>query len=335
MPLTFIAEIGPNHDGSVETALRMVRALAGTGVNVAKFQVAMPERVYSRGAFKADYQRVRDGEGSVIEMSHRIQLSRTDHTRLYEECRRVGLCYACTAFDLDSLRFLDESFDLPFFKVASGELTSIDMLEYMATRTRPILLSTGMASFDDIERSLTVLDHHGRKDITLLHCVSQYPAPHADIHLRVMKALHRRFGRPVGYSDHSLGPECCLAAAALGACVLEKHVTLDPTLPGPDHAASATIAEMTALVASVRRIEAALGGADKVFSSAELGVRRMARKSIVAARDILAGHVLGTADLAFKRPGTGISPMERDRVIGRRAARAIAADTVIVAGDLA
>ncbi len=335
MTTTIVAEIGPNHDGSIDVALEMIRRLASTGIDVVKFQLAVPENVYSQDAFKADYQRDRDGTGSPLEMSRRLQLSRTDHRRLYAECARLGVRYACTAFDLESLRFLDDNFDLPFFKIASGELPSLDMLEYIAGRSRAVVLSTGMATLDEIAASLAILERNGPKDVTLLHCVSQYPAPHGDIHLRVMVTLAQRFGRPVGFSDHTLGPECCLAAVALGAVVVEKHVTLDRGRPGPDHAASATIEEMAALVTAIRRIESALGKPDKVFAPAEAGIRRMARKSIVATRDIAHGEVIAGGDIAFKRPGTGLSPMDRDRVIGRRTARPLAIDRIIEPEDLA
>ena len=331
-----IAEIGPNHNGSLDTALRMIERLAGSGVDAVKFQLAVPENVYSRDAFKADYQKRNDGEGSPIEMSRRIQLPAEAHRQLHQACRAHGMAYLCTAFDIDSLRFLDTAFpDLPAFKVGSGEMLTLDMLEYIAARRRPVILSTGMARFEEIEQALAVLTGQGLDAVTLLHCVSSYPAQPADVNLAAMGELRRRFGRPVGYSDHSIGPECGVAAVALGATVLEKHVTLDRTLPGPDHKASATIEEMAALVAAIRKVELALGVADKLFSPVETEVRRMARKSIVTTRALPAGHYLTAADLTFKRPGTGLSPMQRDQVIGRRLARAIEADRVIKAEDLA
>ncbi|MFD2235485.1 N-acetylneuraminate synthase family protein [Phaeospirillum tilakii] len=335
MAVHVVAEVGPNHNGSLETAFEMIRRLAATGVDSVKFQLGAPERVYSRDAFKADYQKRNDGERSAIEMSKAVQFPREAHLALAAACAEAGVAYACTAFDVESLRFLDEAIDLPYFKVASGELLTLDMLEFIAERRRPVQLSTGMSTFEEIDQALGVLTAKGLRDITILHCVSNYPAPYADINLRLLPELARRFGLPVGYSDHSLGVECCLAAVALGACVLEKHVTPDPTLPGPDHKASATIEEMGALVSSVRKVEQALGGAGKVFSAAEEGVRRMARKSIVTAIDLPAGHVLTSTDITFKRPGTGVSPMERDRVIGRRLARPLEADRVITPDDLA
>ena len=329
-----IAEVGPNHNGSLETALEFVRRLAPLGIDAVKFQIANPENFYSNDAFKADYQIERDGAGSAIEMSRRVQLSREAHQQLYADCRNAGVDYLCTAFDLESLRFLDESFDLPYIKVASSEILSLDILEYLAARDRPILLSTGMATFEEIEQAIDVLEEHSPKDITVLHCVSSYPAPNEDIHLNVIPGLRTRFGRPVGYSDHSLGPECCLGAVALGATVIEKHVTLDKNMPGPDHKASATIDEFAEFVTSLRSLEAALGGREKVFSSTEEAIKRMARKSIIAARDVAAGEILKPEDICFKRPGTGLAPSERNQVIGQTAVRPIKANTIISPTDL-
>lgn len=329
-----IAEIGPNHNGSLDIALEMVARLALSGADAIKFQLAQPEAVYSADAFKADYQKQNDGAGSVIEMSRRIQLPRDAHRQLKYACEKIGIPYLCTAFDLGSLEFLDQVLNVPRFKVGSGELLTVDMLEYMAHRRRPVILSTGMANYDEIASALGVLTREGLEDITLLHCVSNYPSPHADLNLLAMPELARRFPYKVGFSDHSLGGEACLAAVALGAQVIEKHVTLDKDMPGPDHKASATIEEFCRMVASIRRVEAALGCAQKTFSAAEEGVRRMARKSIVAARDIPAGTRINKSDLVFKRPGTGLSPLLRDRVIGTTARRDLAADRVIHPGDL-
>jgi N,N'-diacetyllegionaminate synthase len=334
MSALLIAEIGPNHNGDLDIALLMVQRLAGSGADAIKFQLAQPEAVYSADAFKASYQVENDGAGSVIEMSRRLQLTRTAHQRLYAACAAVGIPYLCTAFDLGSLEFLDRVLDVPRFKIASGELLSIDMLEYMAGRGKPVILSTGMATFEEISAALRVLRAGGLSDITLLHCVSNYPAPHADMNLLAMPELGREFGCRFGFSDHSLGAESCLAAVALGATIIEKHVTLDKSMPGPDHKASATIEEFSELVASVRRVEATLGSAAKTFSAAEDDIRRMARKSIVAARDIAAGSLISIDDIVFKRPGTGLSPLLRDTVVGRRAARDLLANRVIHSGDI-
>lgn len=329
-----IAEVGPNHNGSVEGALELVQRIAGTGVDAVKFQIAVPENVYSRDAFKAHYQRANDGEGLAIEMSRRLQLSRDDHRRLYAACRSAGIAYMCTAFDLDSLRFIDQTFDLPYFKIASGEILSIDMLEYIAERNRPVLLSTGMATMDEIAQAIGILERNGPRDITILHCVSRYPAPHRSINLNVLKTIAARFGRPVGYSDHSLGIECCLGAVSLGAQVIEKHVTLDRSLPGPDHKASATVEEFSTLTRAIRRLDEALGTPEKSFTEEELDIRRMARKSIVTARPITVGTTITRDDICFKRPGTGLSPFLLANVLGRRAKRTLEPDRVIDPADL-
>lgn len=329
-----IAEIGPNHNGSLDTALRMVDKLTRSGADAIKFQLAEPEAVYSADAFKADYQSRNDGTGSVIHMSRRLQLPREAHQRLQAECVTAGVTYLCTAFDIGSLQFLDETLDVPRFKIASGELLTVDMLEYMSRREKPVILSTGMATFEEVSEALAVLTAHGLEDITLLHCVSNYPAPHADMNLRVIPELAKRFRLKTGFSDHSLGPDCCLAAVALGATVIEKHVTLDKSMPGPDHQASATIDEFTALVGAIRNVEAALGSPDKQFSVAEESIRRMARKSIVTRHLIPAGSIIGPDDITYKRPGTGLSPMRREKVIGRRALRDLLADRVILNEDI-
>jgi N,N'-diacetyllegionaminate synthase len=329
-----IAEVGPNHNGSRETAFAYVDALARFDIDAVKFQLACPELVYSADAFKAGYQIKNDGEGSVVEMSRRVQLKAEDHVELYKACRRAGVHYMCTAFDLESLRFLDQNVDIPYFKVASGEILTLDMLEYMADRERPIILSTGMADYAEIESAIGILCRKGPRDITLLHCVSNYPAPLEDINLLSLTSLRSRFDLPVGYSDHSLGSECCLGAVALGAVVIEKHVTFDRNLPGPDHKASATIEEFGQLVASIRRLEKALGKAEKVISGAEFEIRKMARKSIVAKRDLVVGTRIQPDDITFKRPGTGLSPLLRDRLIGRRVKKHLAADRVIHAENL-
>ena len=329
-----IAEIGPNHNGSLDIAKQMIHALGDSGADAIKFQLAEPEAVYSADAFKADYQKRHDDSPSVLEMSRRMQIPRDAHRELKAVCDAVGIPYLCTAFELSALEFLDQELNVPLFKIASGELLTIDMLEYIAERKKPVILSTGMATFDDVEQVLSVLTAKGLKDITILHCVSNYPAPHEDLNLLVIKSLKKKFDFRIGYSDHSLGPEACLAAVALGACTIEKHVTLDKSMTGPDHQASATIEEFRAMVSSIRNIERALGSPNKQFSPAEQGVRLMARKSIVSTRDIAAGDIIHKEDITFKRPGTGLPPIQRDFVIGKKAGRAIAADHVIRAEDI-
>lgn len=329
-----IAEVGPNHNGSIETATQIVNALASSGADAIKFQLADPDAVYSADAFKADYQIKNDGADSVIEMSRRLQLSYDDHLQLQKLCAAIGITYLCTAFDINSLKFLDNVLNVPKFKVGSGELLTLDMLEYMAVCKKPVMMSTGMASLNEVADSLSILRSGGLRDITLLHCVSNYPAPHADMNLLMMNELSKEFGCKVGFSDHSLGPASSLAAVALGACVIEKHVTLDKSMLGPDHNTSSTIDEFSDMVAVIRLIEVAIGQPRKTFSSSEESIKRMARKSIVAIRDLPAGTLVSFDDLVFKRPGTGLSPMLRDLIVGKKTTRNLKANHVIHLCDI-
>jgi N,N'-diacetyllegionaminate synthase len=329
-----IAEVGPNHNGSIETATQIVNALASSGADAIKFQLADPDAVYSADAFKADYQIKNDGADSVIEMSRRLQLSYDDHLQLQKLCAAIGITYLCTAFDINSLKFLDNVLNVPKFKVGSGELLTLDMLEYMAVCKKPVMMSTGMASLNEVADSLSILRSGGLRDITLLHCVSNYPAPHADMNLLMMNELSKEFGCKVGFSDHSLGPASSLAAVALGACVIEKHVTLDKSMLGPDHNTSSTIDEFSDMVAVIRLIEVAIGQPRKTFSSSEESIKRMARKSIVAIRDLPAGTLVSFDDLVFKRPGTGLSPMLRDLIVGKKTTRDLKANHVIYLCDI-
>lgn len=334
MKVYVIAEIGPNHNGSIETAIQIINKLASSGADAIKFQLGDPDAVYSADAFKADYQIRNDGTGSVIEMSRRLQLSHDQHLQLQKLCVAIGVTYLCTAFDINSLKFLDKIMNVPRFKIGSGELLTLDMLEYMAICKKPVIMSTGMATFNEIADALTVLRSDGLRDITLLHCVSNYPAPHADMNLLVMNELSKKFGCKVGFSDHSLGPASCFAAVALGACVIEKHVTIDKSMPGPDHKASLTVDEFSDMVATIRLIEASIGQNCKIFSDSEEAIKLMARKSIIAVRDLPVGTVIGKSDLSFKRPGTGLSPMMRDFIVGKKTVRNLKANHVIHVKDI-
>ena len=323
-----IAEIGPNHNGSIDTAIELITKLSHTGANAVKFQLANPYAVYSSDSFKADYQKRNDGLSSVIEMSKRLQLSQEDHIRLKKHCDFCGITYLCTAFDLQSLIFLDKQLNIPYFKVASGEILTIDMLEYISEQKKPVFLSTGMSSFEDIQTSLHILTKHSLSDITLLHCVSSYPAQPEQLNLRVMSELTSRFQFKIGYSDHSLGNEAALLSIALGASVVEKHVTLDKSHSGPDHKASLDINEFAQFVRLIRLSEQMLGVSDKMFSSDELHTRDMARKSIVLKEGVSTGDIIELQNITFKRPGTGVSPLFRDTIVGKKALKDIPADHI-------
>lgn len=329
-----IAEVGPNHNGSLDRALEMVEKIAATGVNCVKFQMTDPYMLYSDDSFKANYQNANDKSKGAREMSLSYQLKREDHIKLYEKCQELGVDYGCTAFDMESLLFLDEHFDMPYYKIASGEIFSMDMIDYMSTKKKPIILSTGMATYDEIRLSVDLLNRNFKKDITILHCISNYPARYEEVNLNNMLEIKKLFGYEVGFSDHTIGNECAIAAVAMGASMVEKHVTLDKTLPGPDHKASIDIDELASLVSSIRHIEQAMGVSERVFSNAQREISRVARKSIVSKHAIKKGDVIKTDDICFKRPGTGFLPIETEKVVGKTALCDIEADRVIRAEQI-
>ena len=329
-----IAEIGPNHNGSIHNAIKLIEKLAHSGANAVKFQLANPSSVYSADAFKADYQKHNDGPGSVIEMSRRLQLSQEHHQLLRKHCDLCGITYLCTAFDLESLIFLDQQLQVPIFKIASGEILTIDMLEYISLQNKPVILSTGMSTIEEIDCSLKILSRHGLSDITLLHCVSSYPALPEQLNLRVISDFLSRYEYKAGFSDHSLGSHAALLATALGASVIEKHVTLDKSMPGPDHKSSLDVDEFHEFVSAIRLSEQMLGLSHKVFALDEDKTRAMARKSIVLKSSVTAGTVIESHNITFKRPGTGISPLLRDSIVGKKALRDILANHIFSENDL-
>jgi len=333
MKTYIIAEIGPNHNGRVETALTMIGKLAEIGVDAVKFQLTIPESFFSLDSFKPKYQKESVKDLTPIEMSRKNQISYGNHIKLYESCQDYGIDYLCSAFDIQSLRFIDSKFDLPYFKIASGEIFSLDMLDYISNRKKRVILSTGMATYEEIGTSITYINRNFQKEIVLLHCISNYPTPYQDVNLNVMRELKKRFGFPVGFSDHTIGIECALASVGMGACIIEKHVTLDKTQAGPDHKASATIEEFEQLVVAIRNIEMALGKSDKEFSIDESEIRNSARKSIVSRLDIQEGQIITEKDICFKRPGFGYSPLEKNIVVGRRAVKLIKGNRVIKKED--
>lgn len=327
-----IAEAGVNHNGDLEMARELVRAAARAGADIVKFQTFVTEKSISRDAPKAGYQTAATGSGETqYEMVKKLELSRADHEALIAECEAAGIRFWSTAFDDESIDMLID-LGIDMLKIPSGELTNLPFLRDIGRRGLPVIMSTGMATLDEIGDALTVLEGCGlsRSDVTILHCNTEYPTPMDDVNLKAMQAIANAYGTRVGYSDHTQGIEVPIAAVALGAQVIEKHFTLDRTLPGPDHLASLEPEELTAMVAAIRNIERATAGDGiKAVSPSEADNRRIARKSIVAARAIAAGETLGPDNLAVKRPGTGLSPMRWDDVVGMQAARAYAADEPI------
>ena len=328
-----IAEAGVNHNGDLDIAKRLVDAAADAGADLVKFQTFKADKIASEAAKKASYQARNEGgteADSQLEMLKRLELSEADHAALIDHCATRGIGFFSTGFDLDSLDFLNGlGFDQ--FKVPSGEITNLPYLRRVAGFSKDIILSTGMASMGDIEVAIEAIEAAGlpRERITVLHCTTEYPAPLDEVNLHAMNTIGRAFGVRVGYSDHTQGIEVSLAAVALGARIIEKHFTLDRSLPGPDHAASLEPDELRALVHGIRRIEQALGRPEKRRTASEAANVVVARKSIIAACPIAVGEVFSDANLTAKRPGTGMSPMRWDEVIGRAAPRDFATDEEI------
>ena len=332
MPVTIIAEAGVNHNGSLEMAKEMARAAKECGADIVKYQTAVPELVVSKFAEKAEYQKqTTDAAESQLEMIRKLHFSFEAHKELKEYCDSIGIQYLSAPFDIPSVRFLG-TLGLPLIKMPSGEITNLPYLEEMAKLHTPVLLSTGMSTLDEITDALGVLDDGGCPEVTVLHCNTQYPTPYEDANLTAMLELYEQFGLPVGLSDHTPGWECDVAAAVLGAQVIEKHFTLDKSLPGPDQKASLDPAEFKAMVNAVRHVEAALGDGHKHLTASEAPNKAIARKSIVAAREIKAGEVFTEDNLTTKRPGDGISPMRWHEVLGQTAKRDFAEDEKIEVG---
>lgn len=328
-PILIIAEAGVNHNGSLETAKKMALAAKNAGADIVKYQTAVPELVVSKFAPKAEYQKEQTAEGeSQLEMVRKLHFGFEEHRELKKYCESIGIQYLSAAFDLPSIDFLAE-LDLPLYKIPSGEITNLPYLEQMGRLQKPLILSTGMSTLPEIEDAIEILETNGANDITILHCNTEYPTPYEDANLLAMLDLVQAFGMPVGLSDHTAGWECDVAAAALGAVVIEKHFTLDKTMPGPDHKASLDVAELTQMIQAVRNTQLALGEGRKIVSASERKNMAVARKSIVAAVPIAKGEVFTAQNLTTKRPGDGISPMQWYNVLGQEAKKDFAEDEKI------
>lgn len=334
-PCFVIAEAGVNHGGDLDLARRLVDAAADAGADAVKFQTFRAEGLMVPGAPKAPYQERAPGTpADAFEMLSRLELDEASHRKLLEHCRERGILFLSTPFEEASADLL-ERLDLPAFKLPSGELTNLPFLAHIAGKGRPVILSTGMATLGEVERALAALAPLGRDRVVLLHCVSCYPARPGDANLRAMATLARAFQVTVGYSDHTPGLEVALAAVALGAAVLEKHLTLDRGLPGPDQAASLEPGEFRSLVAGIRTVESALGHGRKEPAPAEREVAAVARKSVFAARDLPQGTVLAACHLVLKRPATGLPPEVLPTLLGRTLRRDLPRDAPVGFGDLA
>jgi N,N'-diacetyllegionaminate synthase len=327
-----IAEAGVNHNGDMELAKKLIDAAAQSGADMVKFQTFTAESLLTTTVEKADYQiRNTNNSESQHEMIRKLELSRSMHDELMVHCRSRNISFFSTAFDISSLNFLNE-LGLDRFKIPSGEITNLPYLRQIGSFGKPVLLSTGMATLGEIEAAIDVLEKSGihRSIITVLHCCTDYPTPMEEVNLNAMLALSEAFGVKIGYSDHTDGIEVPIAAVALGATVIEKHLTIDRTLPGPDHMASIEPNDFAKMVRSIRNIELAMGDGIKRPKAGETKNKPIARKSLVAKVAIKAGELFTPENVTAKRPGTGISPMAWDHVMGRTALRDFSVDELIV-----
>jgi len=333
-PCFIIAEAGVNHNGDINLAKKLIDAAKDAGADAVKFQTFIAEEVVTTDAEKAAYQKQATGSReSQLEMVKKLELSADDFASLCRYAREKGITFLSTAFDNESADLL-ERLELPVFKIPSGEINNFPFIKYIAVKGRPIILSTGMSTLKEVEEAIGVIRNEGIEEIILLHCVSCYPARIEDINLRAMETLKRAFGFPVGLSDHSEGIIVSLAAVALGACVIEKHFTLDKTLSGPDHRASIEPEELGEMVGAIRSIEKAMGDGVKKPAEAEEEVKKVVRRSVVAAADIPEGTGITREMLAVRRPGTGIEPGKLDMIIGKRAKKHIRSGELINFSDL-
>ena len=323
-----IAEAGVNHNGSRELAKKLIDEAKKAGADMVKFQTAKLDSFVSESAQMAEYQKENIGkEESQKEMLKKLLLPYEDFSILHEYCKEVGIGFLSTPFDIDSIHFLDDLQDM--WKIPSGEITNYPYLVEIAKTGKEVILSTGMSTLEEVDSALEVLKSNGAGKITLLHCTTNYPAPMPDVNLRAMLTLKEHCGCPIGYSDHTNGVEVPIAAVAMGAAVIEKHFTLDRMMEGPDHKASVEPDELGAMVKAIRNIEQALGDGIKKCSDSEKPNIAVARKSIIAARNIKAGELLTEENLTTKRPGIGMNPMRWNEVLGSKANRDFAKDELI------
>ncbi len=329
MSVYIIAEAGVNHNGSFALACKLADAAKEAGADCIKFQTFKSENLVSRSAKKAEYQKKTTGDSSQQDMLKKLELSFDEFLDLKKYCEDAGICFLSTPFDFDSIDFLN-TIDMPFWKIPSGEVTNLPYLLALAKTGKPVVMSTGMCTLQEIRDAIDVLQANGTKEIKLLHCNTEYPTPFEDVNLKAMQTMRDEFRMEVGYSDHTKGIEVPIAAVSLGATIIEKHFTLDRNMEGPDHKASLEPQELAEMVCCIRNIEKALGTGDKTPTPSETKNITVARKSIVAKTRIKAGDTLTEDNITVKRPGTGISPMKWFKVLGTKAVKDFDEDELII-----
>ncbi len=328
MGVYIIAEAGVNHNGSFKLACKLVDEAKKAGADCIKFQTFQSKNLVSRNAQKAEYQKDTTGEGTQADLLKRLELTYDEFLALKAYCDKVKICFLSTPFDFESIDFLN-TIDMPFWKIPSGEITNYPYLLALARTRKPVVMSTGMCQISEIEAAINILRKNGTRTIKLLHCNTEYPTPFEDVNLKAMQTIRDVFGLEVGYSDHTKGIEVPIAAVAMGATIIEKHFTLNCNMKGPDHKASLEPCELAAMVSSIRHIEKAIGTGNKIPSYSETKNIAIARKSIVAKVNIKAGDEFTTDNITVKRPGTGISPMRWNEILGTKAIRDFKEDELI------
>jgi N,N'-diacetyllegionaminate synthase len=329
MSVYIIAEAGVNHNGSLELAKKLVDKAKEAGADCIKFQTFVAKNLTSKRASKAEYQKQQTGANeSQLDMLKKLELTFDEFIELNEYCKEKNIEFLSTAFDFDSIEFLDSLY-MKLWKIPSGEITNLPYLIKISKLGKPVILSTGMSTMEEIRFAVSVLRGNGSGEITILHCTTEYPTPYEDVNLKAMNTIETELGLPVGYSDHTIGIEVPIAAVAMGAAVIEKHFTLDRNMDGPDHKASLEPDELKAMVSAIRNIEVAIGSSDKRPTESEKKNIDIARKSIIAKCNIKKGETFTEYNLTVKRPGNGISPMKWFEIIGQSAKRDFEEDELI------
>lgn len=329
MSVYIIAEAGVNHNGSLDLAKKLVDKAKESGADCIKFQTFVSGNLVSKNTNRADYQRKQANiDETQLEMLRKLELSFEDFIGLKKYCKDKGISFVSTAFDLESVDFLNQ-LDMPFWKIPSGEITNLPYLIKIANTHKPIIMSTGMSTLEEIEDAMKVLYDNGANNITILHCTTEYPAPYNEVNLKSIGTLRKKFSLNVGYSDHTKGIEIPIAAAAMGATVIEKHFTLDRNMEGPDHKASLEPDELKSMVTAIRNVECAIGNGIKKPSESEMKNITIVRKSIIAKTDIKKGDIFTEDNITVKRPGNGISPMKWFEILGQESIRDFIEDELI------
>lgn len=332
-PCFIIAEIGVNHNGDMDMAAQLIRVARDAGADAVKFQTFSAEKLVVRATPTAAYQKANTGQTDQHALLSALELDEAAHRTLMQQCREEGIIFLSSPFDVESIDLLDR-LGVPAFKVPSPDCVSTSYLEAMGRHERPVILSTGMCDMQEVQQGVDTLRAAGSSQIVLLHCTSCYPAPADQLHLRAIPAMAEATGLPVGYSDHSDDIAVAIAAVTLGACVIEKHITLDRNLPGPDHLASLEPERFAAMVQGIRTVEKALGNAHKGPQPCEASARELGRRSVASARDLAAGEELRAEDMMLLRPGTGLAPAIERSLIGRRLKHDVAAHQLLRMDDL-